>query len=61
MLADAFKLHTITYDGNTGVAPSSVAVEIANQVKERRDFALLGNVYLNTFETSSLDQPASVL
>jgi len=46
VLADAFKLHTITYDGNAGAAPSSVVVKIANQVKERRDFALLGNAYL---------------
>ena len=29
VLADAFKLHAITYDGNPGSAPSSVVVKIA--------------------------------
>ena len=45
VLSDAFKLHAITYAGDVGGAPKSVVVKVANGVKDRRDFALLGNAY----------------
>ena len=44
VLSDAFKL-TITYGEDQGEAPSSVVVKVANSVKDRRDFALMGNAY----------------
>ena len=53
VLSDAFKLHSITYAGDAGDAPSSIVIKIANRIKERRDFALMGNAYnkeLNFFE-----------
>lgn len=44
VLSDAFKL-TLTYAEDRGDAPASVVVKVANAVKERRDFALMGNAY----------------
>lgn len=63
VLADAFKLHTITYTGDAGQAPASVVVKMANQVKERRDFALLGNAYskeLRFFMLLAQDMPITI-
>ena len=45
VLADASKLHGITYSGNTNGAPASVVVKVANAVTERRDLAIMANAY----------------
>ncbi len=60
VLSDAFKLHAITYDGDQGDAPSSVVIKVASQVKDRRDFALMGNAYnkeLHFFTDLAQDVP----
>jgi hypothetical protein len=60
VLSDAFKLHGITYAGDPGDAPSSVVVKVANQIKDRRDFALMGNAYtkeLRFFQDLAKDVP----
>lgn len=60
VLSDAFKLHSITYAGDQGDAPASVVVKVANSVKDRRDFALLGNAYtreLKFFQELASDVP----
>ncbi|MEX0683543.1 MAG: oxidoreductase family protein [Dehalococcoidia bacterium] len=46
VLADAFKLHSITYKGNPADAPSSVVVKVPNAVKERREMAIANNAYV---------------
>ncbi|MEO8456734.1 MAG: oxidoreductase family protein [Chloroflexota bacterium] len=46
VLADAFKLHSITYADNSPDAPSAVVVKVANAVKERRDLAISNNAYV---------------
>jgi hypothetical protein len=46
VLADATKLHHITYAGNPADAPSSVVVKVANAVPERRDLAIANNAYV---------------
>ena len=45
VLADASKLHGITYSGDTNGAPASVVVKVANAVTERRDLAIMANAY----------------
>jgi hypothetical protein len=45
VLADAFKLHGITYADGPAAGPPSVVVKLANAVKERRDMALMTNAY----------------
>lgn len=63
VLADACKLHTITYAQDAAQAPTSVVVKIANQVQERRDLALLGNAYskeLHFFMELAQDVPINV-
>ncbi len=60
VLSDAFKLHAITYAGDAGDAPSSIVIKVANPIKERRDFALMGNAYnkeLNFFKDLAKDVP----
>ncbi|MGI8925113.1 MAG: phosphotransferase [Tepidiformaceae bacterium] len=60
VLSDAFKLHSITYDGDQPDAPASVVLKMANQVKDRRDFALMSNAYtreLRFFQDLAKDVP----
>jgi hypothetical protein len=60
VLSDAFKLYSITYAGDADDAPSSIVIKVANQIKNRRDFALMGNAYnkeLNFFTDLAKDVP----
>ena len=45
VLSDAYKLHNITYKVSTE-APASVVLKMANQVEDRRAYALSNNAYV---------------
>jgi hypothetical protein len=46
VLADATKLHGITYANAPADAPTAVVVKVANAVDERRDMAIANNAYV---------------
>lgn len=60
VLSDAYRLHEITYRGEPDGLVTSVVVKMANQVAERRDFALMVNAYnkeLNFFRDLAHEVP----
>ena len=60
VLADAFKLHDITYASAAESAPPSVVVKVANSVQERREMAIAGGAYakeVNFFAHLAPDVP----
>ena len=46
VLADAYRIHGITYSGNAGSAPSSLVLKMANRVAESRGNALAVSAYV---------------
>ncbi len=60
VLADAYKLHGITYAGTQGSTPSSVVLKIANRIPESRANAMAVGAYvkeLNFFRDLAPDVP----
>jgi hypothetical protein len=46
VLADAFKVHDLTYKDASSVAPTSLVLKLANGIAERREFAVMTRAYI---------------